>query len=113
AGLARAIDLEVVHKEVVPLKKVTPSTLIGAGVVERIGDVLEETGAGLVFVDHGISPGQQRNLEKAWNCKVIDRTGLILEIFGARARTKEGQLQVDLAALSYQRSRPVKLWSHL
>ncbi len=113
AGLARAIDLEVVHKEVVPLKKVTPSTLIGAGVVDRIGDILEETGAALVFVDHGISPGQQRNLEKAWNCKVIDRTGLILEIFGARARTKEGQLQVDLAALSYQRSRLVKLWSHL
>lgn len=113
AGLARAIDLEVVHKEVVPLKKITPSTLIGAGVVERIGEMLEELEAGLVFVDHGISPGQQRNLEKAWNCKVIDRTGLILEIFGARARTKEGQLQVDLAALSYQRSRLVKLWSHL
>lgn len=113
AGLARAIDLEVVHKEVVPLKKITPSTLIGAGVVERIGERLKELEAGLVFVDHGISPGQQRNLENAWNCKVIDRTGLILEIFGARARTKEGQLQVDLAALSYQRSRLVKLWSHL
>lgn len=113
AGLARAIDLDVVHKEVIFLKKITPATLVGAGVVERITEVIEATECGLVFVDHAISPSQQRNLERAWNCKVIDRTGLILEIFGARARTKEGQLQVDLAALSYQRSRLVKLWSHL
>lgn len=113
AGLARAIELDVVHQEVIPLKKVTPATLIGSGVVERIAEVIEETECGLVFIDHAITPGQQRNLERAWHCKVIDRTGLILEIFGARARTKEGQLQVDLAALSYQRSRLVKLWSHL
>lgn len=113
AGLARAIELDVVHREVITVKKVVPATLIGSGVVERIAEVIEETDCGLVFVDHAITPGQQRNLERAWNCKVIDRTGLILEIFGARARTKEGQLQVDLAALSYQRSRLVKLWSHL
>jgi GTP-binding protein HflX len=112
-GLARAIDLNVVHGEIVTLKKTTPATLMGSGAVERIGEIIRETESGLVFVDYALTPSQQRNLEKAWNCKVIDRTGLILEIFGARARTKEGQLQVDLAALSFQRSRLVKAWSHL
>ncbi len=112
-GLASAIELEVVHSEVVRLQKVTPATLMGSGVVARLKDVVEETEAGLVFVNHALTPIQQRNLEKAWNCKVIDRTGLILEIFGARARTREGQLQVELAALSFQRSRLVRSWTHL
>lgn len=112
-GLARAIDLTVVHTEIMRLKTVTPATLIGSGLVERMKDVIAEREAGLVFVDYALSPVQQRNLEKEWNCKVIDRTGLILEIFGARARTREGRLQVDLAALNYQRSRLVKAWSHL
>lgn len=112
-GLARAIDLEVIHAEVVTVKQVKPATLIGSGVVERIGRLVHEEEAGLVYVDANITPVQQRNLEQEMNCKVIDRTGLILEIFGARARTKEGILQVDLAALSYQRSRLVKAWSHL
>ena len=112
-GLARAIDLEIAHAEVVTVKQIRPATLIGGGVVERIAEMAKEQEIGLVYVDAAISPVQQRNLEKELNCKVIDRTGLILEIFGARARTKEGQLQVDLAALSYQRSRLVKAWSHL
>jgi GTP-binding protein HflX len=112
-GLAHAIDLQVMHAENVRLKAATPATLIGSGVVARIKDVIAEHEAPLVFVDYALSPVQQRNLEKEWNCKVIDRTGLILEIFGARARTKEGKLQVDLAALNYQRSRLVKAWSHL
>lgn len=112
-GLARAIDLDVVHAEVVVLKQIRPATLIGGGVVERIAEMAKEAEVGLVYVDATVTPVQQRNLEKELNCKVIDRTGLILEIFGARARTKEGRLQVDLAALSYQRSRLVKAWSHL
>ena len=112
-GLARAINLDVKHADIIKLAKLTPSTLMGSGNVERIGDVVKETQSGLVFVDYALTPSQQRNLEKAWNCKVIDRTGLILEIFGARARTKEGQLQVDLAALSFQRSRLVRAWTHL
>ena len=112
-GLARAIELEVVHQEIINLSRVTPATLIGSGVVDRIKLFVDDNEAGLVFVDHTLSPVQQRNLEKAWNCKVIDRTGLILEIFGARARTKEGQLQVELAALQFQRSRLVRSWTHL
>ena len=112
-GLAQAIDIEVVGAEVVPLTKRRPATLIGSGAVDRLGEVIEATGAGLVVVDAHLSPVQQRNLEKAWNAKVIDRTGLILEIFGARARTREGRLQVELAALSYQRSRLVRSWTHL
>ncbi len=112
-GLASAINLEVVHREIVNLQRITPSTLIGGGVVERLKMFVDDMEAGLVFVDHTLSPTQQRNLEKAWNTKVIDRTGLILEIFGARARTKEGQLQVELAALQYQRSRLVRSWTHL
>ncbi|MCE9507360.1 MAG: GTPase HflX [Alphaproteobacteria bacterium] len=112
-GLAHAIDLLIVHAEIVRLKTVTPATLIGSGVVERLGDLICEQEVGLVFVDYALSPVQQRNLEKKWNCKVIDRTGIILEIFGDRARTREGRLQVDLAALNYQRTRLVKAWSHL
>jgi GTP-binding protein HflX len=112
-GLARAIDLDVVHSEITRLKTATPATLIGSGIVERMKGMIEDTETKLVFIDCALSPVQQRNLEKEWNCKVIDRTGLILEIFGARARTREGQLQVDLAALNFQRTRLVKAWSHL
>jgi GTP-binding protein HflX len=112
-GLAEAIDLTIVAAESVPLGKPRPSTLLGLGTVERLGAVINDKGVGLVVVDGHLSPVQQRNLERAWNAKVIDRTGLILEIFGARARTREGRLQVELAALSYQRSRLVRSWTHL
>jgi GTP-binding protein HflX len=112
-GLARAIDLDVRLAEVVPLRRLTPATLIGKGVVERTRGAIEDLGIGLVVVDDKLTPVQQRNLEKALNAKVIDRTGLILEIFGARARTHEGRLQVELAALDYQRGRLVRSWTHL
>ena len=112
-GLARAIDLDVRLAHVAPLRRVTPATLLGKGVVERIKIAVEEQGIGLVVVDDRLTPVQQRNLEKAWQAKVIDRTGLILEIFGARARTHEGRLQVELAALDYQRGRLVRSWTHL
>lgn len=112
-GLARAIDLDVVHAEVVRIGRYTPATLIGSGVVTRIGELVHDEEVELAFVDAALSPVQQRNLERAWKCKVIDRTGLILEIFGERARTREGQLQVELAALTYQRSRLVRSWTHL
>ena len=112
-GLARAIDLDVRVAETVPLRRVTPATLIGKGVVERMKANVEEQGIGLVVVDDRLTPVQQRNLEKALEAKVIDRTGLILEIFGARARTHEGRLQVELAALDYQRGRLVRSWTHL
>ena len=112
-GLARAIDLDVTLAEAVPLRRVTPATLIGKGVVERVKARIQELGIGLVVVDDRLTPVQQRNLEKAWETKVIDRTGLILEIFGARARTHEGRLQVELAALDYQRGRLVRSWTHL
>ncbi len=112
-GLAAAIDLEVVHAEVVTLQRPRPATLFGQGAVERLAGSVSAARADLVLVDRALSPVQQRNLEKAWKTKVIDRTGLILEIFGARARTKEGSLQVELAALNYQRSRLVRSWTHL
>ncbi|MCK5518104.1 MAG: GTPase HflX [Alphaproteobacteria bacterium] len=112
-GLANAIDLEVVHSEIIRLKTATPATLIGSGVVERTKDIVHDSEAVLVFINYALSPVQQRNLENEWHCKVIDRTGIILEIFGIRARTKEGKLQVELAMLNYQRSRLVKAWSHL
>jgi GTP-binding protein HflX len=112
-GLARAIDLEVVDATVVPLNAPTPATLIGSGKVAEIGTRVAADHIGLVIVDGVLSPGQQRNLEKAWKAKVIDRTGLILEIFGERAHTKEGSLQVELAHLNYQKSRLVRSWTHL
>ncbi len=112
-GLSRAIDLDVKVTASVPIRQVTPATLIGKGVVERVKAAVEEHHVGLVVVDEKLTPVQQRNLEKAWNAKVIDRTGLILEIFGARARTHEGRLQVELAALDYQRGRLVRSWTHL
>jgi len=112
-GLAMAIDLRVVHKEYVNVKLIRPATLIGQGVMQRMKEVIEAEKATLLFVDCNLSPVQQRNLEKECSVKVIDRTGLILEIFGARAKTSEGKLQVELAALEYQRSRLVRAWTHL
>jgi GTP-binding protein HflX len=112
-GLAAAIDLEIAASEVVPVKKARPATLIGGGAVERLAEVIRLEEIGVVVVDAALTPVQQRNLERAWDCKVIDRTGLILEIFGERARTREGKLQVELAALTYQRSRLVRSWTHL
>ncbi|MFA6279774.1 MAG: GTPase HflX [Bdellovibrionales bacterium] len=112
-ALAQAIDLEVVEAQSFNLNRPTPATLLGSGLVEEYAALIKESEIDLVVVDHALSPVQQRNLEKAFACKVIDRTGLILEIFGARARTKEGKLQVELAALSYQKSRLVRSWTHL
>jgi GTP-binding protein HflX len=112
-GLAQAIDLDIVAAEIVPVAKRRPATLLGKGAVERLGELVEQGGIGVAVVDGHLSPVQQRNLEREWACKVIDRTGLILEIFGERARTREGTLQVELAALSYQRSRLVRSWTHL
>ena len=112
-SLARAIDLEVVCAEVVPVQKPRPATLFGPGRVEAVAEAVAAHGLGLVVVDGALTPVQQRNLESAWHCKVIDRTALILEIFAARARTREGRLQVELAALRYQRSRLVRSWTHL
>ncbi len=112
-GLARAIDLTIAAAEVVPVKSPRPATLIGSGQAERLGTLIQEREVGVVVVDATLSPVQQRNLERTWKAKVIDRTGLILEIFGARARTHEGRLQVELAALTYQRSRLVRSWTHL
>ena len=112
-GLACAIDLEVVDDLVLPLRQIRPATLIGPGRVEELADRIKSEKIDLAIVDAALTPIQQRNLERAWKAKVIDRTGLILEIFGARARTKEGSLQVELAALSYQRSRLVRSWTHL
>ncbi|MBB3386087.1 MULTISPECIES: GTPase HflX [unclassified Rhizobium] len=112
-GLALAIDLDVVNGSIVPINDPRPATLLGTGKIEEILALLDEFNAGLVIVDHPLTPVQQRNLEKAWNAKVIDRTGLILEIFGRRASTKEGTLQVELAHLNYQKGRLVRSWTHL
>lgn len=112
-GLTAAINLEVARTAIVPLKAMRPATLMGTGKVEEITKIINEDHIGLAIVDHTLSPVQQRNLEKAWNCKVLDRTGLILEIFGDRAQTKEGRLQVDLAQLNYQKGRLVRQWTHL
>ena len=112
-GLAQAIALDVVAEEAVTVNQPRPATLLGSGTVERLGCRMADLEIDLVVVDTALTPVQQRNLEKAWKTKVIDRTGLILEIFGERARTREGQLQVELAALTYQRSRLVRSWTHL
>ena len=112
-GLAEAIDLDVAGNIAVSLSQVRPATYLGKGKVEEIADAVKNAEAELVTMDCQLSPVQQRNLEKAWGAKVIDRTGLILEIFGRRARTKEGSLQVELAHLSYQKSRLVRSWTHL
>jgi len=102
-----------VGAEIARITRPQPSCLLGRGTLENLGRLISENGVGLVVVDGALTPVQQRNLERRWQAKVIDRTGLILEIFGARARTHEGRLQVELAALSYQRSRLVRSWTHL
>src|SRR3974390_197183 len=112
-GLARAIDLTVADSLVAPVSQIRPATYIGKGKVEEIVGLVTGHQIELVVMDCALSPIQQRNLEKAWNTKVLDRTGLILEIFGRRAKTREGALQVELAHLNYQRSRLVRSWTHL
>jgi GTP-binding protein HflX len=112
-GLARAIDLNVVQEGLVTLTAIRPATYIGKGKVDEIAGLVKSLSASVVVMDCPVSPVQQRNLEKTWNAKVIDRTGLILEIFGRRARTREGALQVELAHLTYQKSRLVRSWTHL
>lgn len=112
-GLALAIDLEPVHSEVATVNSPRAATLLGSGKLAELADIVKEQEAELVVVDHALSPVQQRNLEKELHAKVLDRTGLILEIFGRRARTREGRLQVDLAHLEYQRGRLVRSWTHL
>lgn len=112
-GLAESIGLNIVFQSVYPLRAPRPATLLGMGQIEQLTERVHDQDIGLVVVDARLSPGQQRNLEKILNCKVIDRTGLILDIFGARAATREGVLQVELAHLEYQRSRLVRLWTHL
>ncbi len=112
-GLAAAIDLEVVAEGLAPLRAIQPATLIGSGKVAEIKRLVESEHIELVIIDYPLSPAQQRNLEKAIGAKVVDRTGLILEIFGKRARTAEGKLQVELANLTYAKSRLVRAWTHL
>jgi len=112
-GLARAINLHIVHAALMPVRQWRPATLLGTGAVDELGRIIAEEAIEVAVIDATVSPVQQRNLERAWKCKVIDRTGLILEIFGERARTHEGRLQVELAALTYQRSRLVRSWTHL
>lgn len=113
AGLALAINLDVAYKEIVRVRNVKPATLIGQGVIERLLREIDEKSLELVIFDAALTPIQQRNLERKLAVKVIDRTALILEIFGERAQTKEGKLQVELAHLTYQRSRLVRSWTHL
>ncbi|NKC30269.1 GTPase HflX [Falsiroseomonas selenitidurans] len=112
-GLTASIGLTIVHSAIFPLRATRPSTLLGEGQVDLVREECARHGVTVVVVDAALSPVQQRNLERAWGAKVIDRTGLILEIFGERARTREGALQVELAHLSYQRTRLVRSWTHL
>jgi GTP-binding protein HflX len=112
-GLAGAIDLDIVYSVVVVVNDPRPATLLGSGKVEEIAGIVKENDVEVVIFDHPLTPVQQRNLEKELNAKVLDRTALILEIFGERARTKEGALQVELAHLNYQKGRLVRSWTHL
>ena len=112
-GLATAIDLDIIDSAIVPMSAPRPATLLGSGKVDELSQRVRDLEIDLVIVDHVVTPVQQRNLEKEWNTKVLDRTGLILEIFGERARTREGVLQVELAHLSYQKGRLVRAWTHL
>jgi GTPase len=112
-GLARAIDLDVVDSALVNLSEIRPATYLGKGKVAELAERVKNEEMDLVVMDAALSPVQQRNLEKEFKAKVIDRTGLILEIFGRRARTAEGALQVELAHLDYQKSRLVRSWTHL
>ena len=113
SGLADALDLNVAQALIAPLRSPVPATLFGPGKISEIAALRSEYDAAVVVVDDALSPIQQRNLERAWDAKVIDRTGLILEIFARRARTAEGRLQVELARLEYERSRLVRTWTHL
>jgi GTP-binding protein HflX len=112
-GLARAIGLEVVAEKIIPLTQIRPATFLGKGNVSELATLVSAEDIDLVVMDCALSPVQQRNLEKAFAAKVIDRTGMILEIFGRRARTREGALQVEHAHLAYQKSRLVRSWTHL
>jgi len=112
-GLAEAINLEITKAMQVNISRISAGHLFGKGTRANIAKAVEELKPDIVMVNFTLSPVQQRNLEKEFNCKIIDRTGLILEIFGARAQTKEGRIQVELAQLEYQKSRLVKSWSHL
>jgi GTP-binding protein HflX len=112
-GLTAAIHLDVVLAEIAPLARPIPATLLGSGKVEEIAILAKDQEPDVIIVNAHLSPVQQRNLEKAWNSKVLDRTAVILEIFGERAATREGRLQVELAHLNYQRSRLVRSWTHL
>lgn len=112
-GLVRAIHLSVSSTRVVKVARISPAQLLGKGAAEEIALHIEDEKPVVVVVNYKLTPVQQRNLEKLWNVKVIDRTGLILEIFGERAATKEGRIQVDLALLEYQKSRLVRSWTHL
>ncbi|MFN6977519.1 MAG: GTPase HflX, partial [Gemmobacter sp.] len=113
-ALAAALpDLEIAGADVVRLPRALPGMLFGSGKIAELGATFKAADVGLVLVDGPVTPVQQRNLEKAWGVKLLDRTGLILEIFADRARTREGVLQVELAALSYQRTRLVRAWTHL
>ena len=112
-GLARVIDLDVVYSEVSRVKEIKPATFFSRGWLERIAPIVTEKEIELLVIDAKLTPIQQRNLERELKLKVIDRTALILEIFGERAQTREGVLQVELAHLTYQRSRLVRSWTHL
>lgn len=112
-GLASAINLDIFVSETLQIKRPRPATLIGLGAIQAYEALIKQEAITVVVIDAEVTAIQQRNLEIAWSCKVVDRTGLILEIFGARARTREGRLQVELAHLSYQRSRLVRSWTHL
>lgn len=112
-GLALAINLDVSYKEIVKIRNVKPATLVGQGVIDKLLEIIKNLEIELIIFDTSLTPIQQRNLEKKLQVKVIDRTALILEIFGERANTKEGKLQVELAHLTYQRSRLVRSWTHL
>ena len=112
-GLTAAIHLKVVQAQIAPLARPIPATLLGSGKVEEIAVLAKDQEPEVIIVNAHLTPVQQRNLEKAWNSKVLDRTAVILEIFGERAATREGRLQVELAHLNYQRSRLVRSWTHL
>jgi GTPase len=112
-GLTAAIHLDVVVAEIAPLARPVPATLLGSGKVDEIGILAKAEEPEVIIVNAHLTPVQQRNLERAWNSKVLDRTAVILEIFGERAATREGRLQVELAHLNYQRSRLVRSWTHL
>ena len=112
-GLAKAIGLKVLTDRIINIRNPSPASLFGSGTINDFKRIISNLSPDLIIIGMTLSPIQQRNLEREWQVKVIDRTALIIEIFGDRARTREGVLQVDLAALSYQRSRLVRSWTHL